>query len=326
MNSNLYLVPLRFRVSGAVTILGLAIAGATSRLPAGDAYVPAATPAPAVADAATVPPAAIVDVPLPPAAGQEIEEAQPSPQHVRVPGHWRWQEGHYAWIPAHWELPPVGGAAWIEPRWEKRGNGYVLVEGFWQQGAAPAAAPVVETPVTPAPPTVIVAQPPPAPTREVIIERPAANYVWVNGYWRWRDGRHVWVQGHWEIPPRIGVVWVEPRWERRGNGYVFVEGYWREVGPAVVEVRPGRHEEVVVRESPEVIVIRNAPPPPFRESRGPRPSPHHIWVTGYWAARGGRTVWVSGHWELPPRGRTAWVEPRWEHRGGGYIFIEGGWR
>jgi hypothetical protein len=281
---------------------------------------PGAPVAPQVPNAATVPPAAIVEMPLPPAAGQEIEEPQPSPQHARVPGHWRWQEGHYAWIPTHWELPPVPNATWTDPRWEKRGNGYVLVEGFWQQGAAPAA--VVAAPA-PAPQTVVVDQPPPPPAPEVIVERPSATHVWISGYWRWHDGRHVWVAGHWEMPPRVGVVWVEPRWERRGNGYVFVEGYWGEAAPRVVDVRPG---EEVVRESPEVVVIRTAPPAPRHEMRGPRPSPHHVWIDGYWASHGGRTVWVAGRWELPPRGHTAWVAPRWESRGGGYVFIEGGWR
>ena len=124
-------------------------------------------------DAATVPPAAIVAQPLPPAAGQELEEAQPSAQHVRIPAHWRWQEGHYAWIPPHWELPPVANATWVEPRWEKQGNGFVLSGGFWQQSAAPAAA-VVEVP----------SAPPRRPwswsmsrlrrrTREIIVERPS---------------------------------------------------------------------------------------------------------------------------------------------------------
>jgi len=74
-----------------------------------------------------------------------------------------------------------------------------------------------------------VAQPPPAPRREVIVvrDRPSPDHVWVNGYWVWRESRHVWVAGHWEHPPRPHAVWVEPRWEHRHEGYVFIAGTWR---------------------------------------------------------------------------------------------------
>jgi hypothetical protein len=32
----------------------------------------------------------------------------------------------------HWELPPRGRQAWVEPRWERRDGGYVFVEGSWR--------------------------------------------------------------------------------------------------------------------------------------------------------------------------------------------------
>lgn len=74
-----------------------------------------------------------------------------------------------------------------------------------------------------------IAQPPPPPRHEVIVERtrPSRDHVWIQGYWVWREGRHVWIGGHWERPPRPHAVWVEPRWEHRHEGYVFVDGYWR---------------------------------------------------------------------------------------------------
>jgi hypothetical protein len=76
-----------------------------------------------------------------------------------------------------------------------------------------------------------------------------------------------------------------------------------------------------------VDVVLGAPPPPRHEViiERDRPSKDHVWVAGYWAARGGRQEWVAGHWELPPRGRTVWVAPRWEKRDRGYVFIEGSW-
>ena len=266
---------------------------------------------PAIADAPTVPPAAIVKEPLQPAASQEIVDERPSPQHVWIGGHWRWQDGNYVWVASHWELPPSANASWVEPRWEKKGNGYVLAGGYWQEAVAPAP---VATPTTPAPEVVVVREAPPPPAREYIIERPSPNHVWIGGYWTWRLGRHVWVSGRWELPPRANVVWVAPRWEFRGNGYVFLEGYWQEATP--VRVEGGPREMVVVV----------APPPPRHERHGPPPSPYHVWIAGYWTWHDNRHVWLSGHWEQPPHLHATWIEPRWERRGNGYVFIEGVWR
>lgn len=175
---------------------------------------------PAVADAPAVSPAPIVDKPLQPAVAQEVPEEQPSAQHVWVPGHWRWLDGNYSWVSAHWELPPVPGAVWVEPRWEAKANGYVLVEGFWQDAQpAPAAAPAAQQDA------IVATEPPPPPQREMILERPSPVAVWIPGYWSWRGNRHVWIGGHWEQPPRERAVWVAPRWEQRGNGYVLIQGF-----------------------------------------------------------------------------------------------------
>jgi hypothetical protein len=282
-------------------------------------------PASSIATAATVGPAPVIDQPLPPAFSQEVPEPQPSPRHVWVAGHWRWQEGSYVWIAPRWELPPVAKATWVPPRWEKQANGYVLIAGYWDQSVSANQA-VVEVPAPPpTPPVAVTTEPPPPLQREVIVERPSPTHVWINGYWAWRGNRHVWVPGHWERPPADRLVWVEPRWERRGNGYVLVEGYWRNIGPGEAIDRTSQ-EQIIVRRPSEVVVIREAPPPPRREYVGPRPSPRHVWINGYWALRAGRNVWVAGHWEIPPRGRSLWEEPRWERRSGGYIFIEGHWR
>ena len=98
-------------------------------------------------------------------------------------------------------------------------------------------------PVPPPPPqTVVIAEParapqtviiiheaPPAPRREVIVERdrPSHAHVWIAGHWR-HDGRvYLWVPGHWAVPPQVRAVWAEPRWELRGGAYIFIEGVWR---------------------------------------------------------------------------------------------------
>ena len=290
------------------------------------APAPSRAQAPAVPDARTVSPAPALDKPLQPAVAQEIPEEQPSPQHAWVPGHWRWQEGAYAWVSAHWELPPVANAVWVDPRWEAKGNGYVLVEGYWQEAAPPAPAMAA----APAPQEIVVVNvPPPPPQREIIYERPSPVAVWVSGYWGWRQGRHVWVAGHWEQPPRERAVWVAPRWEQRSNGYVLVEGFWRDVGIAVSIGSPPPRPVVVERPAPshhEVIVLRDPQPPPRHEMMMPRPSSRHLWIEGFWTWQAGRQVWISGHWELPPRERAVWVAPRWDHRREGYVFIEGYWR
>ncbi len=300
-------------------VAGLTLILVTSRLWAADATQPAVPNAPMVA------PAPLLDKPLTPATN-DVPGEQPTPQHAWVPGHWRWFEGAYVWESGRWEVPPAPNLFWHEPQWQQQGNGYVLRDGFWDETPV-AATRVVSAPVAQvaAPQEIIVAAPPPPPQREVVYERPSPVHVWISGYWSWHLGRHVWVSGRWSTPPRSNVVWVGPRWEQRGGRYVFVDGYWREA----VVVRPSSPPPQVVVTAPAPgpqVVIVSPPPPPRREVVYARPGPGYVWVNGYWSWRGGRHVWIAGHYEQPPRGHRAWEEPRWERRGGNYIFIEGRWR
>lgn len=65
---------------------------------------------------------------------------------------------------------------------------------------------------------------PPAPRHEVIpADRP--GYVWQQGYWDWRNGRHVWVRGHW-VRERPGMYWHPNRWVERDGRYYFEKGRW----------------------------------------------------------------------------------------------------
>ena len=298
-----------------------------SGLRAADTALPAIPDAPTVPMAPSLPDAAIVREPMQPAASQEIMEERPSAQHVWVSGHWRWQDGRYAWIAGKWDLPPRANVVWVEPRWERRGTGYILAGGYWQESASrtdltsvPATAQgIPASPLPPAsspqPEVIVVNAPPPPPPTEIIVERPSPYHIWIGGHWGFRAGRHVWIGGRWDLPPRTDVVWVEPRWERRGNGYVLVEGYWRDATP-VRAYAPAGQEIIIVRE----------PPPPRREVIPRPPGPGMIWISGYWAWHGDRHMWVAGLYERPPRGHSTWVEARWERRGNGYIFIEGSWR
>lgn len=306
------LLPLRY--VHALTFAALAFAA-----------VPTIHAANQVPDAPTVSNAPIVDKPLTPAANDTPGE-QPTTQHAWVPGHWRWHEGSYVWESGRWEVPPTPNVTWSPPEWRQQGNGYQLQEGYWQE-QEPTRAGIVSAP--PPAETVFASEPPPAPQREMIYERPTPTHVWIPGYWGWRDGRHVWVAGQWALAPRANLTWVPPRWEHRGgNRYAFVDGYWRE---AVMMAQPAPAPQQVVLAQPQVaqpqqVIVVAAPPQPRHEVVYARPSAYHIWIPGYWAWSGGRHVWIAGHYEVPPRGYRTWEQPRWERRGGNYIMIDGRWR
>jgi hypothetical protein len=38
---------------------------------------------------------------------------------------------HYVWEKGRWDRPPHEHARWIAPRWVRRRDGYVFVEGHW---------------------------------------------------------------------------------------------------------------------------------------------------------------------------------------------------
>ncbi len=288
-----------------VSFLGVALIGSAAGLCA----------AGAVGDAPQMPPAPLLDKPLPPSTPASVGD-QPSPPHVFISGHWRWQDGAYVWDAGHWELPPAASASWVAPRWEKQDNGYVLVEGYWQEGAGDTAEASAQAD------TEVVEVAPPPPEREIIVDRPSPAHVWIGGYWGYRAGKHVWISGRWDLPPRQSVVWVAPHWARRGHGYVFIPGCWRDsyVRPrtTVVVESDGWRSDGVVTIAP--------PPPRYEHHRPPRPGFEFVWIDGYWAWHGRQYVWIGGRWDRPPHGHRHWESPRWEHRHGNYIFIEGRWR
>lgn len=68
--------------------------------------------------------------------------------------------------------------------------------------------------------------PPPAPP-ESVTPSPAANAVWIPGYWSFDGNGYTWLAGHWEIPPVNTHTYVAAHWENQGAGYFFVPAYWR---------------------------------------------------------------------------------------------------
>jgi len=71
-----------------------------------------------------------------------------------------------------------------------------------------------------------------------------------------------------------------------------------------------------------VVEIEEEPPPPRQERVSFRPG--YVWVTGRWAYRGSRYVWLDGHHERERRGHR-WVEGRWDRRGRRHVWIDGHW-
>ena len=59
---------------------------------------------------------------------------------------------------------------------------------------------------------------------------PAEGYLWVPGFWAWREAvpDYFWVPGTWVKPPQQGLLWTPAYWSRVDGGYLFHAGYWAE--------------------------------------------------------------------------------------------------
>lgn len=111
------------------------------------------------------------------------------------------------------------------------------------------------------------------------------------------------------------VAMAHPRGER-----VVVSG---PRGGRVVVAPPGRG--VVVGPPRGRVRIGIAPPPVRVEVRGVRPSPRHVWRSGYWGWRNGAHYWVAGGSILPPVVGEVWVPAGWSSVGGEWEFHDGYW-
>lgn len=70
---------------------------------------------------------------------------------------------------------------------------------------------------------------------------------------------------------------------------------------------------LVVRERPvEPIYVRPEPP-----------APGAVWIAGEWEWRGGRYVFIRGHYVVNET--RAWVPGHWRATPGGYVWVRGHW-
>jgi hypothetical protein len=67
---------------------------------------------------------------------------------------------------------------------------------------------------------------PPPPRREVRMERPSRNHVWIAGYWDRQDDRWAWAPGRWEEPSQRDARWVRPQYRREEGAYRYEPGHW----------------------------------------------------------------------------------------------------
>ena len=75
----------------------------------------------------------VVESPPPPPPPQtEVIYERSAPDAVWVQGYWVYAgRGGYAWVPGHWEIPPPQHRGYVAAHWQRRGRGYVYVNGYW---------------------------------------------------------------------------------------------------------------------------------------------------------------------------------------------------
>lgn len=55
---------------------------------------------------------------------------------------------------------------------------------------------------------------------------PGAEYVWVDGDWRWHRNTYVYSNGYW-AKPKPNRTYVTGAWIKADKGYYWKKGYWK---------------------------------------------------------------------------------------------------
>jgi hypothetical protein len=74
-----------------------------------------------------------------------------------------------------------------------------------------------------------------------------------------------------------------------------------------------------------VVYVETSPPEPVVEVVSVSPGAGYCWIPGRYRWDGRSYVWLSGRWQLAPRGRTVWISGRWERHPRGWFWVEGRW-
>jgi hypothetical protein len=80
----------------------------------------------------TTPRGEVVVSQAPPPPRTEMPGIAPSAEQVWINGYWSYREGHYIWIPGHWEVRPRPTATYIPGHWAQSSRGWVWTPGYWQ--------------------------------------------------------------------------------------------------------------------------------------------------------------------------------------------------
>ncbi|MDB6167878.1 MAG: 17 kDa surface antigen [Verrucomicrobia bacterium] len=70
--------------------------------------------------------------PAPPPPQREVVYAAPRPGVVWIPGYYAYDGYQYVWIGGRWMRPRRGYRGYVTPHWQRRGGGYVYVQGYWR--------------------------------------------------------------------------------------------------------------------------------------------------------------------------------------------------
>lgn len=81
----------------------------------------------------------------------------------------------------------------------------------------------------------------------------------------------------------------------------------------------------------QLVVVRPLPwpsPPPLTpiEWQPVRPSERHVWIGGHFVPDGATLRWQAGRWSVPPEPGLRWEPAQWDDRGGRWVFLRGHFR
>jgi hypothetical protein len=75
----------------------------------------------------------VVQPPPMPAPPREVVAIRPAREAMWVDGYYLYVgRGRYEWVPGHWEVPPRGYRTYVRPGWQRQGNSYVYIRGYWR--------------------------------------------------------------------------------------------------------------------------------------------------------------------------------------------------